>query len=282
MVFTARGRRLAYLLFILAATIVPVILQIFFLADTSQVASLLEHRIRSLEADGFLTHSVDGGKFQKSSLREEGLAANEYQRILYDLLTTRRNDGHFELTSSRVISETFQLENDRKKSIDAMVTLIIAVAVPVLAFLYAFVFLRTPKGPWTKKRMRRKERILRDLVECRIQLPAIATTTTTKARNQEDARECPICLSAFTPGEVVIAPKYCHCCIRTATNKSGADRIATVDNPSIKNDTEPNYNHRTTTCSFHESCILKWLSQRKTNPKKLCPCCRQPFFGSCA
>lgn len=40
----------------------------------------------------------------------------------------------------------------------------------------------------------------------------------------------------------------------------------------------PNRRRRTHKQYFHEECIVTWLSQKRTNPNMLCPCCRQPFF----
>ncbi len=247
---------------------VPAMLKIFFVADASQVSSFFENRLRSLD---------DGETNLDSILTKRTINTNHCRRETYDYLT-RRNAEHCELIPS-FLSESIELENDRKKNIHAIVTTIMAFAVPLIAFIYALLFQENSQksDPSTKKRISRKERILRDLVECRIQLPITPKSDDIATRNQEGPQECPICLSTFTEGQVVIAPKRCHCSIPIANN--GREKVVPVaedTNAGI----EPKYRqHQTHPCCFHESCILKWLSHRKINPKKLCPCCRQPFFG---
>ena len=44
------------------------------------------------------------------------------------------------------LSESIELENDRKKNIHAIVTTIMAFAVPLIAFIYALLFQEKDKG----------------------------------------------------------------------------------------------------------------------------------------
>ena len=78
----------------------------------------------------------------------------------------------------------------------------------------------------------------------------------------------------------MIVSKNCQC---SSSNTTSATATATTtddnddddDNYHRSNNHRLRHHHRT---NFHEECIATWLSQRRTNPKKLCPCCRQPFF----
>lgn len=265
----ARGRRLSYALTLFAGIIVPTTLRIFLVADTSHLSHFWESRLGSLQGDDIFwneyVHSVDGDTDQ--------LMANEYRRKVLDSFT-RIKANHYEL-SRMLIMESMDHQIDRKRYIHAIVTVVVAFMVPFLAFLCAFVFLKNPQGydESTNKRKRRKERILQGLKECRIQLPTATIKDDTTAEDQFKQRECPICLATFVEGDVVVASKYCHCSIRnrsTGSMKNQCDQIADRGKIQVQR-------HRT---CFHESCIFEWLSQRKTNPKKLCPCCRQPFLAS--
>jgi len=272
----ARGRRLWCLLTLLAVIIVPTTLRIFFAADTSQLSFHWENRHGSLEADDFsandYAHSVDGETDARSNfLSNRIMETKVYRRKIIDYFS-KLNTDHYEL-KRMLISEAIEDQINRKRCIHAIVTTAITLIVPSIVFLYAFIFLKNThrSDRSTNKRMRRKERILRGLVECRTQLPAPNITEDVNTTDQDKQRECPICLSTFAKGEVAIASKHCYCNIRIGSNH-GTKRIAAVDDNNIK----PQY-RRT---YFHENCIFTWLSHRKSNPKKLCPCCRQPFLSS--
>jgi hypothetical protein len=271
----ARGRRLWCLLTLLAVIIVPTTLRIFFIADTSQLSYHWENRHGSLEADNFFlndyAHSVDGEIDARSNLSNRMMKTKVYRRKIRDYFSIINTD-HYEL-SRMLISEPIEDQVNRKRCIHAIVTTAITLIIPSIVFLYAFIFLKKTHSSdrSTNKLMRRKERILRGLVECRIHLPTSNITEDINTTDQDKQRECPICLSAFTKGEAVIASKYCYCNIRIGSNH-GTNRTATVADNSIKPQ-----NHRS---CFHENCIFTWLSHRKSNPKKLCPCCRQPFLSS--
>ena len=275
--FAGRVRRLVCLLSLLVGIIVPMALKVFFVADTSQLSYSWESRLRSIKADDFIgkqyAQSTDSEKILASILSDKTMTPNKSQRNLQDHFI-RINVGHNEF-SPVVVLETFELQNNIKRNIHAVVTTIVAFTVPFVIFLYAFIFLRKPQGsdPSTYKRMRRKERILRALVECRIQLPKTSKVDDTTTTNQDSRRECTICLCDFAEGEAVIASKHCHCSIPHIDSTNRTDRIGSATGTSI---TQAKY-HR---ICFHEKCIFTWLSQRESNPKKLCPCCRQPFFAS--
>lgn len=267
MAFAAQGQRPLCLLILLVAMILPMALKLFLVpeTETSFNSSSWENQLRSLE-------DVEGDTIQACQTSID----NECTRI-------NRDDSEL---SHTIVLEAFEIQNDRKRNINAIVTAIVAITVPLMTFVYAFVFLRQrpcpgPDAPKSKS-MRRKERMLRDLAECRIELPKThdadpATTTTTQDDKQ---RECPICLCNFSEGEIVVAAKYCHCSIPARINSSRAnnnrtDIIASVDDEDAPPDVRPEFYRR----YFHEACISQWLSDRKINPKKLCPCCRQPFFS---
>ena len=264
MTFAAQGQRPLSLLILLVAMILPMALKLFLVSETetSFNSSSWENQLQSSEDfDGDTIHACQAN------------ADDECTRI---------NSDDSQL-SAAILLKAFEIQNDRKRNIHATVTALVAIAVPLMTFVYAFVFLRQrpcpgPDAPKSKS-MRRKERMLRDLAECHIQLPKIQNADTTTNKTQVDKqRECPICLCNFSEGEVVVAAKYCHCSIparihssRTTNNRT--DRIAPVDEDA---DVRPELYRR----YFHEACISQWLSDRKMNPKKLCPCCRQPFFSS--
>lgn len=249
----------------------PTILRIFFIADKSR----LTHNWESLEADVYFANdyanSVDGEADAKSISSNKIMITKEYRRNAHDYFT-RINAGQYE-SNPMFISEAIVYQIDRKRTIHVIVTTVIAFILPFLTFLYALIFQKETQGSIRSlnKRRRRNERILQGLEECRIQLPTTITPKDTNATDDDKRRECPICLSAFTVGDVVIASKHCHCSIRTKAIH-GTDIIASVANNSIQSQY-----HR---ICFHEKCIFTWLSQRKANPKKLCPCCRQPFLES--
>ena len=271
----ARGRRLWCLLTLLAVIIVPKTLRIFFNADASQLSFRWENRHGFLEADDFFAndyaHSVDGETDARSNLSNRIMETKVDRSKIIDYFSNINTD-HYELRRI-LISEVIEDHINRKRCIHAIVTAAITLIVPSIVFLYAFIFLKNTHGSdrSTNKRMRRKERILRALVECRTQLPAPNITEDFNTTDQNKQRECPICLSTFAKGEVVIASKHCYCNVRIRSS-NGTKRIAAFDDNNIK----PQY-RRT---YFHEHCIFTWLCHRKSNPKKLCPCCRQPFLSS--
>jgi len=170
-----------------------------------------------------------------------------------------------QLLMDRVV---FSMERDMvKKGIHLIVTAIASMCFPLVVFVYSYYFMEQPKR--SSRTMRRNERIKRALEKCRkpwnnnseqqlVSKPENNTNTTDVTEggsvghdgldddeNDENHKECPICLTAFEPNETVVVSKYCHCGSRVC---------------------------------FHEDCILEWLCQGITNPRRLCPCCRQPFF----
>jgi len=283
----ARGRRLSCLVALFVGIIVPTTLKLFFIADTSssQRSYHWESRLRSLEADADADvslvndygHSIDGETDVRSIASNKMMITEEYRRKIYDYFTAVVHDDPYEL-SRILVSERIVHQIDRKRSIHAIVATVIAFLVPLIAFLYASIVLKKTEGVGrsSKKQRRRKERILLGLEECRIQLPTTTMTEDTTTTDNDEQRECPICLSAFTAGEVVIASKHCHCSIRSGVTH-GTDSIASVDD---KNSVQHQRQHQHHRICFHENCIFTWLSRRKFNPKKLCPCCRHPFLSS--
>lgn len=269
----SRGRRLSCLFILLAGVIMPTILKLFLMTDTWRSSHQWEDRRISLKAiDFFLSdyaQSVDDEVDERSILSKNSiLTTKEFQRMKYDYVN-RINADHSEL--SRLLnSEHIYHRIDQKRSIHAIVTTVIAFVVPLIAFTYAIIFPKQPERS-TRKRKGRKQRIAQGLEKCRIQIPPNSGTEDTTSTGDEEQQECPICLSAFTPGEVVIASKFCRCNVYNRPPR-GTDKSTSVDDDSIKPQ------HRRT--FFHEKCICTWLSQRKANPKKLCPCCRQPFLAS--
>ena len=287
----SRVRRLLCLLTLLAGIVIPTILRIFFIADNR---SRLTHNNNwdesLLEADAFFANddaddSVENAEAADSKLISSSkiMTMKEYRRNnAHDYFTRIINAGHdYESINRMLMSEAaieYQQIDDQKRSIHVIVTTVIAFLLPFLAFLYAFIFQKETQGSivrsLNKRHSRRKERQIlhQGLQECRIQLPTTTLTPedTTSATTDDDdkqRRECPICLLAFTAGDMVIASKHCHCSI--IRTKIAA--VAKNNNSSIQSQ----FYHR---IFFHEQCIFTWLSQRKANPKKLCPCCRQPFL----
>ncbi len=258
MAFAGQGQRPFCLLISLLAMVLPMALKLLLVSETSLLSSFLDNRLRS-------SHAVDGGTFHVCQANIEDPC-------------NRINTEDSQL-SHAVFLETFKIQNDRKRNIHAIVTAMVAITVPLLTFVYAFIFLRQrpcpgPDAPKTR-RMRRKERILRDLIGYHIQSPKIQNANPATAQDDKQ-RECPICLCNFSEGEVVIAAKYCHCSIprmhSLRANSNKTDSTAPIDDTDVQPGCYRRY--------FHEDCISKWLSDRKMNPKKLCPCCRQPFFPS--
>lgn len=252
MAFATQGQRPLCLVVFLVAMVLPMVLKVFLVPETSLLSYSLENRLRSLD-------DVDGDSIHKCQSNVE-------------VQCNKINVGDSQL-SPEVFLENFKIQNDRKRNIHAIVTTIVAITVPLLTFVYAFIFLRErpcpgPDVPKTKK-LRRKERILRDLAEYHIPPPKTQNSDSTPQDDKQ--RECPICLCNFSEGEVVIAAKHCHCSI-PRLRPSRTDSSASTDDTNV----QPGYYRR----YFHEECISKWLSDRKMNPKKLCPCCRQPFFSS--
>ncbi|OEU08106.1 hypothetical protein FRACYDRAFT_250329 [Fragilariopsis cylindrus CCMP1102] len=292
----SRVRRMLCLLTLLAGIVIPTILRIFFIADNR---SRLTHNNNwdesLLEADAFFANddaddSVENAEAADSKLISSSkiMTMKEYRRNAPHDYFTRINTGHDYESNRMLMSEAIEYQIvDQKRSIHVIVTTVIAFLLPFLALLYAFIFQKETQGSiirsLNKRRRRRKERQIlhQGLQECRIQLPTTITTPedTTSATTDDDKqrRECPICLLGFTAGDMVIASKHCQCSI-PRTNKAirgTTDIIASIakNNSSIQSQ----FYHR---IFFHEQCIFTWLSQRKTNPKKLCPCCRQPFLES--
>ena len=286
-------RRMLCLLTLLAGIVIPTILRIFFIADNNK--SRLTHNNWDeilLEADAFFANddaddSVENAEAADAKLISSSkiiMTIKEYRRNnAHDYFTRIINAGHYESSNRMLMSEAaieYQQIDDQKRTIHVIVTTIIAFLLPFLVFLYAFIFQKETQGSivrsLNKRRRRRKERQIlhQGLQECRIQLPTTTLTPedTTSATTDDDdkqRRECPICLLAFTAGDMVIASKHCHCSI--IRTKIAA--VANNNNSSIQSQ----LCHR---IFFHEQCIFTWLSQRTANPKKLCPCCRQPFLES--
>lgn len=280
---TPRGRRLSCLFLLIVGLVLPMVLKLFWIEEAFPLSYQWDSQRRSISADDFIVddyaHS-DNDETGRSSASNMMMLIKQYRRISHGNFTTMKGDGHY--LSNIHVPEFIEHQMVRKRmSIHAIVTTIVALIVPLTALLYALIFNRKPQRlhrttkRW-RRREQRKERIIEGLKECRIQLPTTknsactssgATTTTNNDEDRDDnVVECPICLSAFAAGEIAIASKYCQCsCTATNTNK-----IAAADNN----------NQRRHRIYFHEECIATWLSQRRINPKKLCPCCRQPFLSS--
>ena len=255
----ARGRRLLCLFLLIVGLALPMALQIFWEEDTPSLSYYWENQRRSIEAGVFFVddhiHDANDETAARSSVLKTMMLLKQYRRIGPGDFNSMKEDHYL---SNIIVPEFIEHQIVRKRSIHAIVTTIVALIVPLTAFLCALAFNRKAQRlNRTDRRGRRKERIVQGLKECRIKnnpcSPVGATTTA------DEERECPICLSAFAAGEIIIASKYCQC--NTATN----------------NNNKIQRRHRT---FFHEECIVKWLSQRQTNPNKLCPCCRQPFLAS--
>ncbi len=129
--------------------------------------------------------------------------------------------------------------------IHTVVSFGVAFAVLLLTLLYALFCVNgrpVPMGEATNgRRSQRREQLLDELTTCRIRL----SSTDWRVQSFED---CPICLSPLLTGQVVVESKFCSC----------------------------NRNER----AFHQQCLVPWLLEKRRNPHKLCPCCRQPFLRS--
>lgn len=223
----------------------------------------------SSELDGSLANDRPTGGKVDASL--EVYTKNSPAGELYGL----HSDDHHEL-SQVVISEFIKTHANilRKQRIHTIVTIGVTILFPFMAFFYASLFLGNTRefDRSTNSCKRRTERILSRLQECRVQLPNMPEAKNSTTAGHENRRECPICLSDFAAGEIVIAPKHCACSIRTATATCGNEELTSASNGNNEHTGNRSY--------YHEKCIATWLSQRKSNPRKTCPCCRQPFLPS--
>jgi len=266
----ARTRRLSCVFLLVVGLVLPLILRFFL---TEEPSALYNHR----EGQG----RSDDHNIRSPSRKFDGLIFNGYVQshdetarssilsmmIGHDDFTMMKDDHY--LSNILRVTELFEHQIIRKRSIHAIVTTIVALIVTFSVFLCAHVSNRKPQRIYrNNRRMRRRERIIQVLKEYRIRLPTIKNNPCnhrpTTDKDRDDVVECPICLSDFAVGDIVIVSNHCHC--NTATN---CDRISATGK-----------NHRHHRIYFHEQCIATWLSQRRTNPKKLCPCCRQPFLSS--
>jgi hypothetical protein len=286
----SRVRRMLCLLTLLAGIVIPTILRIFFIADNRSRLTHNNWDESLLEADAFFANddaddSVENAEAADAKLISSSkiiMTIKEYRRNNAHDYFTRINAGHdYESNRMLMMSEAIEYQqiDDQKRTIHVIVTTVIAFLLPFLTFLYALIFQKeTQEGSirsLNKRRRRRKERQIlhQGLQECRIQLPTTTLTPedTTSATTDDDdkrRRECPICLLAFTAGDMVIASKHCHC---SSIIRTKIAAVAKNNNSSIQSQ----LCHQ---IFFHEQCIFTWLSQRKANPKKLCPCCRQSFL----
>ena len=223
---------------------------------------------------------------KESTTRPSSSVRNDSNSNDTTLLLNNIIEQHQRMLGIAFLPNYVQQQNSRKRSIHAIVTIAVALAVPLVAFLHALVFRSNPHKTTGSKQQRRRERIVWGLDECRMSIPA----ATTSDDQQQQQRECPICLIAFKTGESVIASKHCRCngtnMNMNASSTDGTSATIAIknigngsssSNSKTKNNKPYPLHHRV---FFHEDCIVTWLSQRQTNPKKLCPCCRQPFFLS--
>jgi len=294
---TQRFRRLACLLFLVACLAVPMGLRVFWMENNplatvsyhqQQLKFLLESQggegnssnnnnvfvasdDRTAHADNDESASASSSSSSSSSVpkaskttRSSSSVRNNTNSNFTTLLLNNNIEHQRRTLGIAFLPKYIQHQNSRKRSIHAIVTIVVVLAVPLVAFLYALVFRSNPQKTTNGKQQRRRERIVRGLNECRMFMPV--TTS-----DDQQQRECPICLIAFTTGESVIASKHCRC------NGTNTNAITNIGNNNNNNKPFPLKSHRMV---FHEDCIVTWLSQRQTNPKKLCPCCRQPFFLS--
>lgn len=261
-----RARQLSCL-FLFVGLVLPLVLRLFLTEEPSPpLYNHREVRRRSVGhnksslptiVDGFIVNGyahLSGDKKARSS-------------IMNTMIGHDGNDHH--LSDILHVTELFEHQITRKRGIHAIVTTIVALIVPLAAFLSALVSNKiTQRNSRKSRRVLRRERILQILQGYRIRFPAAKDSPRAATSANDDYRddivECPICLSAFEAGEIAVVSNDCEC--NTAAN---SDRIDAAG--------EDGRHHR---IYFHEGCIAAWLSQRRTNPKKLCPCCRKPFLSS--
>eukprot|EP00536_Pseudo-nitzschia_multiseries_P003711 jgi/Psemu1/323146/estExt_fgenesh1_pg.C_580028 len=279
-----RGRRLSCLLFLVAILVVPMALHVFWM-EPPPITVVSRHDSARKPEEG--RNRIDGDDSLTTRYgKEDAFTTLQHRNAMVrepeqPTITTARGDNndhrlqdasHNNNSNSNnrtpfsSLHDAIRHRESKRRSIQAFVTTAVVLAVPCMVFLYAFLFRRNPDRTTGSKQQRRRDRILKGLNDCRIRVPEQDTTSTSTSTS--DRTECPICLERLAPGEWAVASRHCRCgtavvaaCAATPEHTVGARarvRARTV---------------------FHEDCIAAWLSQRQTNPQKLCPCCRQPFLA---